>query len=759
MRQREISRTSKEREVHREGWAGRDEVGYKVHVTGCGEALEGPYYFGRAYEAPPDFTWSGTSLQFPGAAGSAPEAFTVANLRPTYHFLDFGLDPDSDTFWGFAGDAGPGSGDGDSAAAQRISVPVNGSIDQVRVRLRKIGTTGAGSVWVDVIAGGLTDGGDLSVGVVASSNTIDISTVTNPSLTHGADLDAILPMKSFTFANPYVAGTEPVFLVVRTDVPGPGSLLVRATPATYATGLPDQLWMHSDEFDEWRHEPDWALEFEVSGSSSVPATPSTNPIPPLLTVGVERWIQDSQGMYVGAHLWFKTRTGPGVGCSEAHVCTTGNLLSDPGFENHLANTEAENWGNAIPWDNNRIGGHESARLLVWPDPDNPIDEFEWPFVSESDQSGWCVPFSGSQEAFQNKWVVSNASPRTGQYHARYSPPEPGWGMPHIAPFLQYTCNPMIEFGGQNRYQAYSLIVKPGDEVTYSVWAKATDVSLNPELAMQWWFQNEYYRGAGLFSDDDVLLTTDYQQISFTATAPQGAKYAIAILEPSNPSSNIVPPGEFVDLDDGEMYIVCNGCEEPEVIGANVLRDPGFENTTEIVKVQGFGTGNPTSVFQWGDLPGSPSDYDNNAWFMIEYEANDHWEVSTSNPDTGLKHARAIQTDTRHALCPLGVVTCGSNHPYSAVVQAGDIVTWSFRARRQLDGLSIFTRLICFDSTRNNPVLVQDWSTELCNSTYTDIPPLSLTVPQNGRYVVAMVFSDGGTGTYDVDNAVLEIVRP
>lgn len=61
MRQQEVSRTAIEREFDRRGWAGRQKASFDVNVTGCGEAIQGPYWFGRAYEEPPEFTWSGAS--------------------------------------------------------------------------------------------------------------------------------------------------------------------------------------------------------------------------------------------------------------------------------------------------------------------------------------------------------------------------------------------------------------------------------------------------------------------------------------------------------------------------------------------------------------------------------------------------------------------------------------------------------------------------------------------------------------------------
>lgn len=74
MRQQEVSRTAIEREIDRRGWADRQKVAFDLNVKGCGEAIQGPYWFGRAYEEPPEFTWSGSSRK---AVGGVPPFLTV----------------------------------------------------------------------------------------------------------------------------------------------------------------------------------------------------------------------------------------------------------------------------------------------------------------------------------------------------------------------------------------------------------------------------------------------------------------------------------------------------------------------------------------------------------------------------------------------------------------------------------------------------------------------------------------------------------
>lgn len=56
-------------ELDRETWAGLDKIDYHILVEGRGEAIVGPFYFGRAFDAPPFFTFSAVATNNnPGVA-------------------------------------------------------------------------------------------------------------------------------------------------------------------------------------------------------------------------------------------------------------------------------------------------------------------------------------------------------------------------------------------------------------------------------------------------------------------------------------------------------------------------------------------------------------------------------------------------------------------------------------------------------------------------------------------------------------------
>lgn len=56
------SPVQKEAEVDRETWASLEKIQYEFDVSGTGEAIWGPVFFGRAYDSPPFFTHSGVAI-------------------------------------------------------------------------------------------------------------------------------------------------------------------------------------------------------------------------------------------------------------------------------------------------------------------------------------------------------------------------------------------------------------------------------------------------------------------------------------------------------------------------------------------------------------------------------------------------------------------------------------------------------------------------------------------------------------------------
>lgn len=66
-----IRRADVRTELDREQWSDLDSVGYEIVTTGAGEAIGGPFYFGRAFDSPPFFTFSAAASTL--GVGSGPQ--------------------------------------------------------------------------------------------------------------------------------------------------------------------------------------------------------------------------------------------------------------------------------------------------------------------------------------------------------------------------------------------------------------------------------------------------------------------------------------------------------------------------------------------------------------------------------------------------------------------------------------------------------------------------------------------------------------
>lgn len=69
--ERHTRRAETAKELDRETWAELDLVGFQFVVTGDGEAVAGPFYFGRAFDAPPIFSYS--AVLRGGSSEAAPQ--------------------------------------------------------------------------------------------------------------------------------------------------------------------------------------------------------------------------------------------------------------------------------------------------------------------------------------------------------------------------------------------------------------------------------------------------------------------------------------------------------------------------------------------------------------------------------------------------------------------------------------------------------------------------------------------------------------
>lgn len=69
--ERSVRRAEQAKQLDRDTWADLDQVGFRFEVVGDGEAIAGPFYFGRAFDAPPIFSFS--AVVKPGSAAAAPQ--------------------------------------------------------------------------------------------------------------------------------------------------------------------------------------------------------------------------------------------------------------------------------------------------------------------------------------------------------------------------------------------------------------------------------------------------------------------------------------------------------------------------------------------------------------------------------------------------------------------------------------------------------------------------------------------------------------
>lgn len=69
--QRSVDRAEQSKELDRQTWADLDAVDFQFIVDGNGEAIAGPFYFGRAFDAPPAFSFSAALIS--GSSDAAPQ--------------------------------------------------------------------------------------------------------------------------------------------------------------------------------------------------------------------------------------------------------------------------------------------------------------------------------------------------------------------------------------------------------------------------------------------------------------------------------------------------------------------------------------------------------------------------------------------------------------------------------------------------------------------------------------------------------------
>lgn len=234
------------------------------------------------------------------------------------------------------------------------------------------------------------------------------------------------------------------------------------------------------------------------------------------------------------------------------------------------------------------------------------------------------------------------------------------------------------------------------------------------------------------------------------------------------------------------------CVDEAVYGANILRDPGFElhagNGFDNYGVDGedFAAGLRTDTSPLGQLywdaerPTTPlavidSYYDDAGWSIWEtYDpatyplfAAQTPVLSTANPRSGTYHIRwsvPDEFDNEIEIEPLGGQTCENDRAYSAVVAAGDTITWSGYVNVAVSAGVAWTGYVAVgyfasDQTHLAPATSEYSETGVTLGSYTLIS-VSATVPADAKYAVCGfgAYTSGITGatTVDFDDCTLAL---
>ena len=210
-------------------------------------------------------------------------------------------------------------------------------------------------------------------------------------------------------------------------------------------------------------------------------------------------------------------------CSEPYLTGT-NILKDPGFENHIANTGGGPNGTEIPY-------ALTAGGLYWPSDNSKLSS--WSYTG-----GWNhYPGFGSAGQF---WQISTINPRSGTYHLRWS----ATGSPRI--MRVFTFQTCVLYSTD--YVPISAKVQPGDFVRLVVYALAA--SGTPNLVMRLHFLQAV---PGLTQAAPIITTTAALTAAYT-------RYEIGAFAPPSTSAYVqadfyTNTGSIVyDVDDCELLV-------------------------------------------------------------------------------------------------------------------------------------------------------------------------------------------------------------
>ena len=184
-------------------------------------------------------------------------------------------------------------------------------------------------------------------------------------------------------------------------------------------------------------------------------------------------------------------------CTEPYVTGT-NILKDPGFELHIANTGGGPLGDEIP-------AIALGAQTVWTDnTTNPNTNYGW--AADSNISG------------STRWQVVTTDPDAGTYHARTTNiggASNNGGELYV--FGLYSCSLIM---GSSLWNGFSARVEPGDYVRFKVRAKCSATTGAPLILLTlYWFEGVAGPDSSTVDSGSVALTTSYADYVFAAFVP------------------------------------------------------------------------------------------------------------------------------------------------------------------------------------------------------------------------------------------------
>jgi hypothetical protein len=204
-----------------------------------------------------------------------------------------------------------------------------------------------------------------------------------------------------------------------------------------------------------------------------------------------------------------------------------NILTDPGFENYVANSGGWHYPSRPDGETNYVlpllsltcdsylrlpnGECNELTLIAWAQPN--------------------LPYEGTGSRYDDWWKVSVHDPHSGDYHAVWWMWDNGDGLPpsEITAFSPFIRAP------------FSARVNAGDAVSWSIYCKIISAVGTPQITMILRFFRQNYSITGTVSTVPIALTPGgYTQFSVSGNAPPGTYYVRAVVGFSGGVGNIAP---------------------------------------------------------------------------------------------------------------------------------------------------------------------------------------------------------------------------